>query len=121
MKHITIPQVKPITGNTPQEAAMLFNQAIMELAPMNPQWTREGDTYYITYLVEYNEAENLVEEHELKGERHTCGECPHCVRDMNRFGEADMRKKWATCCCTGQRIRIDENVCDEYYTERGKA
>ena len=115
MKHISIPQVRPITGNTPQEAAMLFNEAIRELAPMHPQWTREGDTYYITYMVAWDEAETLAEEHELKGEKHKCEECPYCVRDLNRFGEVDRRKKWATCASTGERVLISESVCDIYY------
>ena len=115
MKTISIPQVKPITGNTPQEAAALFNEAIMELAPMHPQWTREGDTYYITYHVTWSEAETLAEEYELKGENHTCEECPFCVRDLNRFGEPHGRKKWATCARKGERVRIEARVCDIYY------
>lgn len=118
MKNITIPQVRPITGTTPEEAAMLFNEAIVELAPMRPQWTREGDTYYITYTIEYNEAETLAEEYELKGECHKCEECPFCVRDLNRFGQPDARKKWATCVKRGERTSLKASVCDDYYRER---
>lgn len=119
MRHITIPQMRAITGSTPQEAALLFNETMMELAPMRPTFVREGNTYYIQYSIEYNEAETVTEEHELNGEYHNCAECPFCVRDVNRFGDSDMRKKWATCSRTGERVRTDGTVCDTYYTERG--
>lgn len=118
MKHITIPQIRAISGNTPQEAALLFNSTMMELAEMHPSYTREGDTYYIQYIVEIHEAETAKEEHELKGERHKCHECPHCVRDLNRFGDIDARKVWATCASTGERVRINGSACDTFY-ERG--
>ena len=119
MKHTFIPQIRAITGNTPQEAALAFNEAMMELAPLRPTFQREGDTYYIQYSVEINEAETLAEEHELKGEHHKCEECPRCIRDRNRFGDIDARKVWATCAMTGERIRIRSEVCDIYYKERG--
>ena len=118
MKHIVIPQIRAISGNTPQEAALLFNEAMMELAPLHPTFVREGDTYYIQYSVEINEAETIAEEHELKGEHHKCHECPHCVRDLNRFGDIDARKVWATCAKTGKRTRINLDACDIYYEER---
>lgn len=120
MKHISIPQVLPVTGSTPQEAAMLFNEKIMELAPLHPTYIREGDTYYISYTVEYKEPECLADEYEMKGEGAHCVDCPYCVRDVNRFGDIDVRKKHATCVkLNGQRIRIDSSACDEYYRERG--
>lgn len=119
MRHLTIPQIRAITGNTPQEAALLFNEAMMELAPLHPTFTREGDTYYIQYSVEIKEAETITEEHGLKGEHHKCEECHHCIRDLNRFGDIDARKVWATCSMTGERIRIRSEVCDTYYKERG--
>ena len=117
MKHFAIPQIRAISGSTPQEAAMAFNEAMMELAPMHPTWTREGDTYYITVLVEYSEAECIADEHELKGEKASCIDCPFCVRDLNRFGDIDARKVWATCTKKGERVRIRASACDIYYTE----
>lgn len=62
---------------------------------------------------------DYAEEHELKGEHHKCHECPHCVRDLNRFGDIDARKVWATCAKTGKRTRINLDVCDIFYEERG--
>ena len=117
MKHITIPQMRAISGNTPQEAALAFNEAMMELAPLRPSFEREGNTYYITYSIEIREAESIAEEHELKGERHKCIECPSCIRDLNRFGDIDARKRWATCAKTGERCYIRSDVCDLYYEE----
>ena len=119
MKHISIPQIRAISGSTPQEAALLFNQTIMELAPLSPTWTREGDTYYITTLVEYSEPETLAEAAEMEGTTASCVACPYCVRDPNRFGYPDTRKKWATCANSGKRIRIDARACETYYRERG--
>lgn len=119
MKHITIPQIRAISGNTPQEAAHLFNETMMELAHLHPTFQREGDTYYIQYSVIIDEAETVADEHKLKGEHHTCGECHRCIRDINRFGDIDARKVWATCELKGERVRIRADVCDEYYKERG--
>jgi hypothetical protein len=115
MKSYSIPQMRTVTGNTPQEAAMLFNELMMELAPMRPTFVREGNVYYVQYLVEYREAETITEQHELNGEYDKCYTCPFCVKDQNRFGQTDTRKKWATCSKTGSRVRIDGSVCDEYY------
>ena len=120
MRQISIPQVLPITGSTPQEAAMLFNQTMMELAPMHPTFEKDGNTFWIYYTVEYREPETVCEEHEQKGEGAHCVDCPYCVRDLNRFGDIDVRKKHATCTkLSGQRIRIDSSACDIYYQERG--
>ena len=119
MKHTVIPQIRAISGNTPQEAALLFNEAMMELAPLHPTFQREGDTYYIQYSIELREAETAADEHELKGEHHTCEECEHCIRDRNRFGDIDARKVYGTCALTGERVRLRKSVCDTYYEERG--
>ena len=121
MRQISIPQVMPVTGSTPQEAAMRFNEVIRELAPMHPTFEREGDTYYITYSVEYTEPECIADEYELKKEGAHCVDCPYCVRDYNRFGDVDLRKKHATCVkLNGQRIRIDSRACDYYYEGKGE-
>lgn len=120
MKHISIPQVRAISGSTPQETAMLFNEAIRELALMHPTFKQDGNTIWIYYTVEYTEPECLADEHEAKGEGAQCIDCPYCVRDVNRFGDIDVRKKHATCMkMNGQRVRIDASACDEYYRERG--
>lgn len=116
MIQISIPQVRPVTGSTPQEAAMRFNEAMMELAPLHPTYEREGDTYYIKYTVEYRQPESICEEYEMKGEGSKCVDCPYCVRDLNRFGDIDVRKKHATCTAKeGARIRIDSSACEIYY------
>lgn len=119
MKRTIVPQMRAITGSTPEEAALSFNEAIMELAPLHPTFEREGNTYYIQYSIEIVEAESIKDERELKGEHHTCKECPHCIRDRNRFGDIDARKVYGTCAITGERVRLREEVCDTYYEERG--
>lgn len=120
MKHIVIPQIRAITGDNPQDAALRFNETMLELAPLHPTFQREGDTYYIQYSVMIDEPESLADERKLKGEHHKCGECQHCIRDINRFGDIDARKVWGTCALTGVRVRIRGDVCDEYYRERGE-
>lgn len=115
MRTQSVPQMRAICGNSPQETALLFNEAMQELAPFNPKYERDGGVFWITYTVVTNEAETLSEKYELKGETATCAECPKCVRDLNRFGEVDTRKKWATCGATGERVRIDARACDIHY------
>lgn len=117
MKYTVIPQVRAISGSTPQEAALLFNEAIMELAPLHPSFQREGDTYYIQYNVQIAEAETLADKYEMAGKKAKCKDCPHCIRDRNRFGDIDARKVWATCSATGERVRIRGEACDIYYEE----
>lgn len=120
MRTKSIPQTKVIAGSTPQETAMLFNEAMTELADLNPRYERDGSVFWIYYTVVTNEPETIVEEHELKGERAHCIDCPYLMRDLNRFGSIDGRKKWATCGRTGERTHVDSIVCEEYYTLRPK-
>ena len=115
MRRQSVPQIRAICGNTPKETALLFNEAMQELAPFNPRYERDGGVFWITYTVITDEAETLAEKYELAGDRSKCVDCPKCTRDLNRFGEVDARKKWATCGSTGERIRIDEAACDTYY------
>ena len=91
------------------------NQAMQELAALHPTFERDGNTFWVTYTVVSQVPETLAEAHEMRGDAAYCGECPHCIRERNRFGEVDMRKKWATCGDTGERIRIDDLACDAYY------
>lgn len=115
MKHKSVMQVKAISGNTPEETAMLFNDAMNELANLNPRYERDGGIFWIYYTVETAEPETLADAYELKGEGMCCGQCPFCMRDTNRFGNADMRKKWATCSQNGAKVRLDMSACDICY------
>ena len=118
MKTTKIVQSRFIKGSDGFETSAEFNEAMMELAEMNPKFERDGNSFWIFYSVEKTEAENIVEEHELAGENAHCIECPFCIRDLNRFGNPDGSKKHATCGKTGERVRIDSRVCERYYTER---
>ena len=115
MRTKSIPQTKVIAGNTPQETAMLFNEAMTELADLNPKYERDGNVFWIYYTVVKTEAETIVEQHEMMGERAHCIDCPYLMRDLNRFGSIDGRKKWATCGKNGERTHVDSTVCEEYY------
>lgn len=115
MKHKSVMQVRAISGNTPEETAMLFNDAMNELAALNPRYERDGGLFWIYYTVESREPETLSEVYEMKGESKTCGDCPFCLRDLNRFGTEDKRKRWATCERTGEKVFINGSACDAYY------
>ena len=112
--------MRAVSGSTPQETAMLFNQTMTELADLNPTYERDGGVFWIYYTVVKSEPETIVEEHELKGERAHCIDCPYLMRDLNRFGNIDGRKKWATCGKSGERTNIDSTACEEYYRLNSK-
>ena len=116
MKTIKTIQSRFIDGSDGHEVSAEFNQAMMELAELNPKWERDGNSFWIFYSVEKTEAEDIIEKHEMAGENAHCLDCMYCMRDLNRFGNIDGRKKWATCGKTGERT--NSRVCERYYTER---
>lgn len=95
---------------------MLFNEAMRELADLNPTYERDGSVFWIHYNIVKTEPETIVEEFEERGERAYCIDCMYCMRDLNRFGNIDGRKRWATCGKTGERTNIDSVACGTYYT-----
>lgn len=115
MVNRSVMQVRVISGNTPEETALMFNTTMQELAALNPKHERDGGIFWIYYTVETREAETLAEAYELKGEGKTCADCPFCMRDLNRFGAEDRRKKKATCSKTGTQVCVWSSACDEYY------
>lgn len=117
MKTKKVIQSRFIDGsNGGHEAAAEFNEAMMELAEMNPKFERvEGNSFWIFYSVEMTEPENIIEEHESAGEKAHCIDCPYMMRDLNRFGNIDARKKWGTCGKTGERTNIESRACEVYH------
>lgn len=115
MKTTKVFQSRFIEGSDGHDTAAEFNEAMMELADMNPKYERNGNSFWIFYQVEKVEPENIIDVHELAGETAHCLDCPFIVRDLNRFGNIDERKKWATCGKTGERVRIDTRACEIYH------
>lgn len=105
-------------GNTFQEAVEKFNFEMKRHAPFRPTFERAGETFLIYYTVVDLAPETLVEAKCLDGFTNYCEECTECVREKNRSGNIDARKKYGYCSRNGmQKIRIDQIVCDEFYTE----
>ena len=116
MKSITIPQVECVEGRTRQEAVLKFNKRMIELACVNPTWEREGDVFWITYNKLVEEPEDIVEEHELKGECLHCIDCPFCDRVVDIYGNVDTRVKWGKCMKYGMvSVNLNKRVCAAYW------
>lgn len=107
-----VPQTMFIKGNDSWETARLFNEAMVELAELNPTYEREGDSYWVFYKTEIcREAEEPFVA--PTSDAH-CEDCPYSMRDLNRYGNIDARKKWATCGKTGERIHVESRACEIY-------
>jgi hypothetical protein len=122
MRSTTIPQVEYIEGRTPQEAAYKFNQRIEQLKDVNPTYVREGATFWITYMKLVEEPENIIEEHEMKGEYRHCEDCPFCDRVVDIYGNKDTKVKWGKCMKYGMvSVNLNKKVCAAYWEneERG--
>ena len=116
MRSVTIPQVECIEGKTRQEAVLLFNRRMEQLVNVSPEWEREGDVFWITYNKLVEEPENIVEEHELKGECLHCKDCPYCDRVVDIYGNIDPRVKWGKCMKYGMvSVNLNKRVCAAYW------
>lgn len=105
-------------GATFQEAVDKFNREMQKYADFNPTYERAGEAFLIYIRLVKFEPETVVEAKHLEGCTNYCRDCVHCVRETTRFGEIDSRKKCGYCSLNGMiRIRIDQIVCDEFYTE----
>lgn len=118
MKTATVVQSRFIDGSDARQASIEFNQAMMELAYLNPTFERNGNDFWIFYKVEKSEAESITEEHEEAGEKAHCEDCPFFARDLNRYGNIDARKKWGTCSKQGTREHAESSACDIYHSLR---
>lgn len=116
MQRHSIKQVEAVTGNTPQELANNYNEAMRRLQGCSPTDEWHGDVVYIYYFCDETVTECLTDEHELMGDKHECGECPFCTKQLNRHGDVDVRFKWAVCGKSGEPVRVDESACDIYYS-----
>ena len=116
MQRHSIKQVEAVTGSTPQELANNYNEAMRRLQGCHPTDEWHGDVVYIYYFCDETITECLTDEHDLLGDRHKCGECPFCTKELNRHGEVDVRFKWAVCGKTGEPTRVDSPACDIYYS-----
>ena len=105
-------------GATFQEAVDKFNREMQKHADFNPTYERAGESFLIYIKLTKFEPETVTETKHLEGCVNHCRECSHCVREKTRFGEIDARKKYGYCDLNGMiKIRIDQIVCDEFYTE----
>ena len=95
---------------------MLFNRRMEQLVNVSPAWEREGDVFWITYNKLVEQPENIVEEHELKGEYCYCEDCPYCDRVVDIYGNIDTKVKWGKCMKYGMAsVNLNKRVCDAYW------
>ena len=120
MKTKKVIQSRFIDGTDGHDACAEFNQVMLELAELNPSFERNGNSFWIFYSVTMEEPETIVEKHEAEGETARCIDCPYLLRDLNRFGSIDARKKWGTCGTTGERTNIDSRACEIYHSLSAK-
>lgn len=120
MKTTKVFQTRFIDGTDGHDTAAEFNQTMMDLAHLNPRFERDGKSFWIFYSVEVTECESIIEEHELAGEKAHCIDCPYLMRDLNRYGSIDARKKWGTCGSTGERTNVDSRACEIYHSLSAK-
>ena len=112
----SIPQTRAVSGNTPQETELLFNQTMTELADLNPTYERDGNVFWVYYTIVKNEPETVVEEHEMKGEYRYCEDCPYCDRVVDIYGNIDPRVKWGKCMKYGMTsVNLNKRVCAAYW------
>lgn len=114
-----VPQTRFIKGNDSWETAELFNETMVELAELNATYERDGDAYWVYYKIEVSAEERFEEAPTTNAH---CEDCPYSMRELNRYGNIDARKKWGTCGKTGERIHIESKACEIYetLTERRK-
>ena len=115
MKTTKITQARFINGSDGHDTQEEFNQAMRELAFLNPRFERDGNSFWIFYSEILEEPESLAEKHEMEGEKAHCSDCPFFARPMSRFGVIDGRAKHGTCGKHGTRQHIDSTACDDYY------
>lgn len=108
-------QCTPCIGATLAESVSIFNAEMHKLRAFKPTFERCGDSFLIYYTMEERVPETVVDAKELQGLFHRCEHCANCIRDRDRFGGIDKRKKHATCGKDGERVRLDSAVCDDFY------
>ena len=117
MKRREILQQRSVIAKTPEEWDMRVNEALVELtgnAKNTPTLTRtiKENSYeaIIDYYIVVETPENATDRAHIRGEYHTCDECPHLVKKQDkRFKNLE--------CDNGQRViacRCDE-ACEWFY------
>lgn len=111
---IAVPQVEYIGGNTPQEAAALFNAKMVELRFNKPTFERDGAGFWIIYNKEIEEAPIPTAPVMKKwAGRPTCGDCP-------AFEAVSDRVKWGKCRLKGYAsVNKTSTACSACPTEGG--
>lgn len=104
-------------GETFQAAVDKFNEVMRIHAAFNPTFERAGEKFLVYFKVTERTPETIVEAKQLEGCSHHCEDCSHCIRDLNRFGEVDKRKKKAWCELKNNKTMTSMEVCDTFYLE----
>ena len=117
MKQNKYPQAILCEGKTFAESVEIFNREMRMLKGEKFTYERKDDSYIIYVECVDRQPEGIAEAREMQGIRHTCVECDHCIRQMNRYGVPDARIKKAVCNKDGHMTTINTRVCNTYYIE----
>lgn len=117
-----IKQQRTVYALTPEEWDAKVNRALFEITEdtrKEPVVTREKTPDGWLAIIEYYSlktvAETIRDEYELRGERHTCDECPHLCKVNDRrvkHLDCDRGMRYSTLC--------SQEACEWFYEELHK-
>ena len=116
MKNTSYTQCILCQGEDLAESVRIFNEEMQKHRKDNTTYERYDDSFLIYVKCTEMIPEDIVEQHELQGERHTCSECKKCERILNRLGKPD--KRTTKGVCEGNTVFLNGSVCERYYTEK---
>lgn len=118
MKQVSYEQAVAVVGSDPAQTAKKLSETLVELRECHPRYDRvDGCTFFVYYTIDEEIPENNADRMKLRGLRLSCGDCPHCIREMTRFGEPDMRKKTGFCDLKERKIFFTSEACERRYNE----
>lgn len=121
MKRAKYQQIRVVLSKDPKQFQDEFNEAQIELAPLNPttkktEVTDDGLLAIIQYEVMVDIPEDARDELEMQGVYLTCADCPRFVPVRNNDGTIKRSAKHGSCFLE-ERTRRDAKACEWFAKE----